>query len=321
MADPVSGESLREDESCRLDHQMSPEFVSIGFCSNDHLCRVREIPVDGKTEMLEHLVQGGGPAGDAAVAAARLGWRAAFVATMGDDSDGRKMVDDFRSEGVCVDGIKVLPNQGSPVAYCWITPDGARSVAWTKSGLPPLDPADVPVDLVKRARILHLDGHQTPAALAAARIAKENGVLISLDAGTQVPGIDALLALADIVVASEAFARNWSGEDHLERALEKLEKCGNQVTGVTMGVAGSMCLHNGKFIRVPSVDAGPVVDTTGAGDSYHAAFAIRYSETGDVRGSMAFAAVYAAMKCRKLGARAGLPTRAEAEAFIIKEQP
>ena len=309
----------REGEAYGMDNRMDPEFVSIGFCSNDHLCRVREIPVDGKTEMLEHLVQGGGPAGDAAVAAARLGWRAAFVATMGDDPDGRKMVEDFRSEGVCVDGIKVLTNQGSPIAYCWITPDGARSVAWTKSGLPPLDPADVPVDLVKRARILHLDGHQTPAALAAAKIAKANGVRVSVDAGTRVPGIEALMELADILVASEAFARAWSGEDDLERAVAKLARFGAEVTGVTMGVDGSLCLHRGAFIRIPSVNAGPVVDTTGAGDSYHASFAVRYAETGDVRASMEFAAICAAMKCRKLGARAGLPTRAEVESFISKE--
>ena len=300
---------------------MDPEFVSIGFCSNDHLCRVREIPVDGKTEMLEHLVQGGGPAGDAAVAAARLGWRAAFVATMGDDPDGRKMVEDFRSEGVCVDGIKVLPNQGSPVAYCWITPDGARSVAWTKSGLPPMDPVDLPENLVKGACILHLDGHQTPAALAAAKIAKANGVRVSVDAGTRVPGIEALMELADILIASEAFARAWSGEDDLQRAVAKLARFGASVTGVTMGVEGSLCLHQGAFIRVPSVNAGPVVDTTGAGDSYHAAFAIRYAETGDVRVSMEFAAVCAALKCGKLGARAGLPTRAETETCIIREQP
>ena len=79
-----------------------------------------------------------------------------------------------------------------------------------------------------------------------------------------------------------------------------------------------MCLSCGKLFVQKVYDPGLVIDTTGAGDSYHGAFDVRYMETGDVGESMRFAAVFAALKCRRLGARAGQPRRAEVEA-VLKE--
>lgn len=85
----------------------TPEFVALGYCSNDHLCRIPEIPGDGKIEMTEYRIQGGGPAGDAAVGAARLGSSAAFVTSVGDDMDGRLILADFAAEKVDTSAIRV----------------------------------------------------------------------------------------------------------------------------------------------------------------------------------------------------------------------
>lgn len=294
-----------------------PRFVALGYCSNDHLCRIPEIPVDGKIEMTEHLIQGGGPAGDAAVGAARLGLDAAFVTAIGDDPDGKKILQDFAAEGVDASAIRVRKGGGSPVAYCWITPDGGRSVAWTKSGLELLKKDEIPVEMIRNAKALHLDGHHPDAAVAAARVAKAAGVLVCLDAGTFTPRIGELLELADVLIASEAFARKWSGENDLDKALCKLGTLGAKVTGITAGKEGSLLLAaDGSILRVPAFTELPVVDTTGAGDAYHCGFEVRYLEGASPEECMRFASAFAGLKCGKLGARAGLPDRKTVDEFL-----
>jgi len=291
------------------------EFVSLGYTGNDYLCLVPEIIFDGKVQMSDYVVQGGGPAGGAANAAARLGVPTAFLGMVGDDGEGDRILADFKAEGIDTSAMMVVKGGHSAVAKCIITPDAKRTVVWRRHSHI-YDPALLPTDMISGCRILHFDGHHTEAAIAAAELAARTpSVLRCLDAGTVVPGVEKLLELCDVVIASEMFARKWTGEEDLDAALRKLDN-GRKVTGVTMGSLGSMCVSQGKRFRLPCFNPGRIIDTTGAGDSYHGAFEVKYSETGDVPLSMAFAAVFAALKCRSIGARAGQPSRAETEAAL-----
>ena len=191
-------------------------------------------------------------------------------------------------------------------------------MAWTHNGLRLLTAEEVPYDVIAGAKMLHLDGHHPEAALAAAKCAKENGVLFNFDAGTIRPGVEQLVELADLLIASEYFARTFTGEQDLDRALLKLAKYQAKVTGITLGAGGSIFYDNGEIRRFPIFPA-PVVDTTGAGDSFHAGFAFRYLQTQDIAVCARFASAVAAIKCGKLGARAGLPTLEQVETFL-KEQ-
>ncbi|MFA6931010.1 MAG: PfkB family carbohydrate kinase [Lentisphaeria bacterium] len=294
------------------------DFIGLGFCSNDHLCLLPRIPVDEKLAMLEHQIQGGGPAATASVAAARLGVSSAFIGTIGDDSSGQLIRQDFQKEKVYTGAMQVRKGADSPIAYCWIdAPSGKRSVAWTRGNLAELTASEVDIDLVAQAKILHLDGHQPKAALAAAKKAHEKGVLVNLDAGTLRDGVPELLPYVDLLIASEGFARQYSGESDLEKAVLKLAKCGSRVVGCTMGEEGSMLYDQGKFIRCSAFKV-KVVDTTGCGDVFHAAFGLRYLETQDLYECQRFAAAVSALKCRCLGGRAGIPTRAEVHEFLTR---
>ena len=82
-----------------------------------------------------------------------------------------------------------------------------------------------------------------------------------------------------------------------------------------MGKAGSMALEGGRIVRCPAFRV-EAVDTTGAGDVYHAAFAVRYLETRDLYDCMRFASAVSALKCLKLGGRAGIPSRAQVDDFL-----
>lgn len=292
------------------------DFVGLGFCSNDYLSLLPEIPIDNKVQMLEHLVQGGGPAATAAVAAARLGVQSAFIGTVGDDEPGKWILRDFEAEKVSTRGLVVRHGMTSPIAYCWIdAPTGQRSVAWTRGTLSELKPEEVDMELVRHAKLLHIDGHNPAGALAACREAKKHDVIVNLDAGTLRDGVPELLPYVDILIASEKFARQYSGLDDLEAALRKLGTVGAKVTGVTMGEKGSMVLDGGNILFCPAFKIKPV-DTTGAGDVYHAAFGVRYLETHDLAQCMRFASAVSALKCLKLGGRAGIPNRAEVDKFL-----
>lgn len=292
------------------------EYVGIGYCCNDHLCLLDRIPVDGKTEIRELIIQGGGPAADAVTGAARLGLAAAYAGSIGDDGEGRKILEDFAADGVDASAVIVRPGGKSPLAYCWITPDGKRSVAWTKNGLELMHADEIPVEMIRRAKILHLDGHHPDAAVAAAAAAKRSGCLVALDAGTFTPRIEELLALADILIASEAFAEKFAGTGDVETALGKLAQWNARAVAVTMGDAGSAALDNGRVVRCPAFTGITVRDTTGAGDAYHCGFEFRYLQGAPIADCMRFGSAVAALKCRLPGARAGLPTLNQVEEFL-----
>ncbi len=308
----------QQERTAQVKESKGIEYVALGFCSNDYLSILPEIPLDGKVQILEHLVQGGGPAATSAVAASRLGWKAAFLGSIGDDAPGTKILDDFKAEGVDCSGIRIREHSASPIAYCWIeAPTGKRSVAWTRGSLKELRPEEVDMGLVQNARVLHLDGHHTEAAIAAAKMAKQSGTLVNFDAGTVRPGVEELVKLSDILFTSEHFAFQWTGETDPGKALPKLQECGARVTGITLGEKGSAAWVGGKVVFCPAFRIKPV-DTTGAGDVFHTGFAVRYLECGDIPESMRFASAVSALKCLKPGGRTGIPSRAETEDFLKK---
>ena len=110
------------------------DYICLGFCSNDHLAVLPFIPMDTKVRMISHAILGGGPAGNSTAGAAALGLRAAFAGTVGDDADGRMILDDFAKQGVDTSMVKIRKGATSAIAYLWIEEKtGNRSCAWRKS--------------------------------------------------------------------------------------------------------------------------------------------------------------------------------------------
>ncbi len=302
-----------------LDMKKQADFVGLGYCSNDHLAVLPFIPMDTKVQMLRHEVIGGGPSGNSTVAAARLGMSAAYIGVVGDDADGRMMLADFEKEGVDTSSMIVRKDSGSAIAYVWIEEKtGNRSVAWTRSGMREMEADEVDLDLVRSAKIFHIDGHNPKGALAGAKAAREAGVTVNFDAGTMRDGVPELLPLADLLVCSEEFALKLTGLADAEAAVRKIYATYRpKVAGATMGARGSMTFDGKDFVKLPAFKVEKVVDTTGCGDLFHTGFAIRWCETHDLRESMRFASAVSAIKCRGLSGRPpAAPTRAEVEEFL-----
>ena len=294
-------------------------FISLGFVSNDHLAIVPFIPMDTKVKMLSHAIIGGGPAGNAAAGAVALGMDVAFAGTVGDDADGRMILDEFAREGVDTSMIKVRKGATSAIAYLWVEEKtGNRSCVWTREGLTELTADEIDAEAVAKAKVLHLDGHNAAGAIAAAKVAREAGVLVNYDAGTHRDGMQELLELADLMVCSEEFILKLTGLKDAEEAVRQVyAKYKPKVCGATMGVRGSMCFDGKDFVKCPAFHVEKVVDTTGCGDLFHTGFAIRYLETQDLMECQRFGAAVSALKCRGLSGRPpSAPTRAEVESFL-----
>ena len=295
------------------------EYICIGFCSNDHLAVVPFIPIDTKVRILSHAIIGGGPAGNSAAGAAALGMRTAFAGTVGDDADGRMILDEFSREGVDTSMVKIRKGATSAIAYLWIDEKtGARSCAWTREGLDELTADEIDAAAVAKAKVLHLDGHNAAGAIAAAKAAREAGVTVMYDAGTHRDGMEELLPLADLLICSEEFILKLTGLSDAEAAVREVwGKYRPKVCGATMGARGSMCFDGRDFAKCPAFHVEKVVDTTGCGDLFHTGFAIRWLETHDLMECQRFGAAVSAIKCRGLSGRPpSAPTRAEVESFL-----
>lgn len=296
-----------------------PIITGIGYCGMDYLCRVPYIPLDDKVELSESLIQGGGPCATAMVTAARLGAKAAFCGAVGDDERGGLILKGLADERVDTRGVKVRRDIESPAAFCWIEQlTGKRSIAWTRGGAKPLSPREIDRDLICQSDVLHFDGHQTKAALAAAKLARQNGVAVSIDAGTLVADINELLARCDIIIASEKFAARYTGETSPQKALKRLFAGPCRFAAVTLGKKGSVGFDGKTLIKCPPMDV-TVVDTTGAGDVYHGAFAYAYATGRTWVECMRFATAVAALKCRAFGGRTAIPDLKTTERFLRKQ--
>ena len=298
------------------------DYIGLGFVSNDHLAVLPFIPMDTKVKMLSHEILGGGPAGNATAGAAALGKRAAFIGTVGDDADGRMILETFARQNVDTSMMRVRKGATSAIAYLWIEEKtGNRSCAWTREGLTELSADEITPELaeaIRGAQVLHLDGHNAGGAIAAAKVAREAGVTVMYDAGTHRDGMEELLPLADLLICSEEFILKLTGLSDAEQAVRQVyAKYRPKVCGATMGVRGSMCFDGRELVKCPAFKVEKVVDTTGCGDLFHTGFAVRWLETHDLMECQRFGAAVSAIKCRGLSGRPpSAPTRDEVERFL-----
>jgi len=293
------------------------DVVGLGLATVDHLALISRLPeADGAMEAQAMDVQGGGPVATALVALARLGARTTYLGTLAGDSRGEFALAEFQRYGVDVSATVQVPDTRSIMSIILVDPP-YRSIIYNMGNVPDLLPQQVNPDLVRSARILHLDGCHRQAAMAAARIAREAGVWVSLDggAGELWRGLDDMLHLTDVLIVAREFARMYTDEDDVEKAGPKLLDYGARIVGITDGLNGSWVWTAEEHFHQPAFKVD-VVDTTGAGDVYHGAFLYGLLQGWQLRRVAAFASATAALKCGKLGGRAGIPSRTQVEVFL-----
>ena len=295
-----------------------PQVVGIGSTVYDTLMVVDGFPQeDTKMQGVETKVQGGGPCATALVAAQKLGVSTAYMGTIGDDPFGTFMMDDMKKWNVNTDYVKVVPDTVSFHAVVVLNQKTAsRTCVWNKGTVAAPTAEDLNEDVIKNAKVLHLDGHMLDAAIYAAKKCKEWGVKVSHDAGGTYPNIEKLMEYVDWLIPSEEFALKMTGAATAEEAAQKLyDTYHPELVVLTQGVKGGILLDE-KGMRHYDSYKVEVKDSNGCGDTFHGAFV-----AGKIHGlsnddACKYASAAAAIKCTRLGARYGMANDQECRAFL-----
>lgn len=292
---------------------MQLDVVGLGHCAVDCLGVVERYPdVDSKTELSEFSMQGGGPVATALVTLATLGVRAGFFGKISDDDFGMFIRQGLRDAGVDTSGLVIEPGKVSPYSFIAVERRTARrTVFWTRGNVEPLRPGEVRFELMQGAKILHVDGNQMEAQIEAAKRARSAGIQVVYDAGSPRERMDEMMELTDVLIASERFAAEM-GSGALAESLKRLHAKGPRTVVITIGEEGSVGMEKDETYIVPATSV-TATDTTGAGDVYHGAFIYGMLQGWGLRERMRFANTAAALKCRSLGGRAGIPSLQEVQ--------
>lgn len=293
------------------------DVLCLGLNACDHLLVVPGFPArGGKLRVSRAHTGGGGQAATAACALARLGWRVAYAGACGDDEPGRRAEPWLREFGVEPAGLVVKPGQASQEAFILVEEAGGeRTILWRRGEGCTLEPGEVDPELVAACRVLHLDGHFLPASMAAARLAREHGALVSLDGERVEEGSRELVRLCHLAVGSRRYPRRLTGLADPDASLRALAALGPDWAGRTLGPGGAEMLAAGRLHRQPAF-AVEAVDTTGAGDVFHAGLVHAALLGQGPAQALATACAVAALSVRGLGGRSALPTRAEVERLL-----
>lgn len=297
------------------------DIVGIGASTVDVLSRVDHLPaMDEVMQAREMVLQGGGPVSTALVTAARLGARTAMLDAIGDDWRGDQVRAGFHAEGVETRHLRIRPGATTATSCILVEATrGARSIVYAPGDAAELRPEEVPLEVIRRARSLHLNGRHLAACAAAIPVARAAGALISFDggAGRHRPELAPLLEQVDLCVVAADFARRHTGLEDPHAAAEALLARGARIAVVTLGEAGSVAHSRaGEAFHQPAFRFPHIVDTTGCGDSYHGALLFALLRGEPLRQATALASAVAALNSQRLGGRAGLPTMAEAAALL-----
>ena len=300
------------------------DFDVVGFGTNavDHLIQVAQYPEFNSKIEFEHYAKGpGGEVATTLVGLQRLGLRTAYAGRFGDDQEGELGLRSLVAEGVDVEHAE--PIAGAPTQTAFIIVDkatGERTIIWHRDARLSYEAIAAPVNAVESAKVLHITAHDTQACIRMAAKAKERGEIVSIDIDSVPDAIEELLPLTDILITSAEFPSAATGMSEQEMALNALhERYGCAVIGTTLGRAGSIFLCGGRFIETDAFHVpGGCTDTTGAGDAFRSGFLYGMLTGETVEESACIANAVAALKCRMLGARTGLPTGSELMEFMKK---
>jgi ribokinase len=294
--------------------------VGIGQCSWDYLAVVDTFPASNtKAEVSDWQEQGGGPVATALVTLARLGVACDFHGVVGDDPEGTKIKDSLHREGIDISRLITRTNANSQKAFIAIEQKSAkRTIFWERPSGHPLKPAELPEFIFDDCLFLLLDGLMPEVSLFAANLARNRGIPVMLDAGKLRPGMLEISGLCNYLVASEQFALDlgWTGKpaDFQEQA----KRLGADIVTITLGEQGSITYKDAEIIVSPAFTV-EALDTTGAGDVFHGAYIFGLLGGLSLTDTTLFASAVAAMKCTRIGGRAGIPDRAAVLRFLAKK--
>lgn len=303
----------------------------VGSLNMDLVVRAPRIPQPGET-----ILGGafrtfpGGKGANQAVAAARMGAQTAMVGCVGNDEHGRRLRETLTTEGIDLSGLRSRPDAPTGVGLITVAESGENAIVVSSGANATLTVPEVQAgaSLIASADVLLLQLEvPMPAVIAAARIARESGKCVILNAAPACELPKELLALADVLIVNQTEAvrvLGIEGRTDPGRLVVRLPELGVQTAILTLGAGGAIVAHKGRPRRAPAA-AVKTIDSVGAGDAFCGALAASWrevfsagkkrdpSEHDLVERAVALAAAAGALATTRHGAIPAMPHRAEVE--------
>ncbi|MBQ4143440.1 MAG: hypothetical protein IJD43_08205 [Thermoguttaceae bacterium] len=294
-----------------------PEITGIGANVFDTLVKVPFFPKEDTKLCVETVrTSGGGPVGTGLAAASKLGASAAVIAVLSTDPEGTFLRNDLEKYGVDTSLAEFRDGKSFSATVLLNCATGSRTCLLDRGTLPKLTLTDAHLTAIRSSRVFMADGNELDAAVEAAKEARKAGVHVLYDAGGLYPGVERLLPYADILIPSAEFACGSTKKERIEDAVRDLfSRFSPQVAVVTDGANGGILFDGNELRRYPAFPV-QAVDSNGAGDVFHGAFAFALTRGWDFYRCAVFSSAVSALKCTKIGARAAVPTLEEVRVFL-----
>ncbi len=291
------------------------DVVGVGLNATDTLISLPHHPERGSKVAFESAtVLPGGQVATAMIACQTWGLRTRYVGKLGDDEAARVHRAEFARLGVEAQLLTAAcPSQQ---AFILIDPAGERTVLWRRDPRLTLKPEELRSEWITSAHALLVDGHDTAAAVTAAAWARAANIPVIADLDELYPGIDSLLPRVDYLIVSRDIPRRLTNQDDLRQSLPLiLQRFRCRLAAATLGDQGVLAWDGAQFHYSPAFQV-EALDTTGAGDIFHAAFIYALLQGWPTPRQLEFACAAAALNCTALGARGAIQPVAAIERCI-----
>jgi ribokinase len=304
----------------------SPRILVVGSLNMDLVVEAERAPQMGETILGKRIhYLPGGKGANQAVAAARLGARTTMIGAVGTDGFGDSLLQALAAEGIETAGVKRVEEAATGIASILLA-DGDNSIVVVPgaNGLCTAEDLDRCEERFAEADVVLLQLEiPVETVLHAARLAKKHGKTVVLNPAPARVLPAELLACVDVLTPNRSelalLAGVDVGADGLEAAMRRVVEMGVRQVVTTLGAEGSAFLDEYGIVERRASYRVPVVDTTGAGDSFNAGLAVALAEKQSLGVAMTFASKVSALAVMKLGAQTGMPGREAVEEFAWEE--
>lgn len=309
---------------------MKPNIVVVGSINMDLVIRAAHLPAPGETIAGSGFrTIPGGKGANQAVAAARLGAEVHFIGSIGGDDFGTRLSKGLAGDGIDLTHLSILQDESTGVAVIILDAKGQNSIVLSSGANGRVTPEQVQAgaETIAGAQMLVCQLETPlPAVTRAVDIAHDRGVPVILNPAPAVPLDRGLLGKVNYLIPNETEASLLSGVQVVDGetarvAAHRLVDGGAEHVLITLGDKGVVSvLKDGTVLSMPAITV-PVVDTTGAGDTFVGSLAMELASGTPIREAIEYAQYAAALKVTKLGAQTSIPRREEVRRFIRGRMP
>ena len=303
--------------------KIPPRILCIGIPVRDLTFRIQELPARGFKVSASHFEEiAGGNALNAAIGIVRLGGRPSMCGPLGDsrETTSRYIFDKLAHEGIDTKHIIHMPGLVTPISSIMIDPSGERTIVtfrdpelW-KVQLPDTD------SLLEDCAAILTENRCAEFCTDLCAEARRRGIPVIVDVDRTMSMREGLLTASSHLVFSSEALQATAGVDDDGEALKKIAKLTPSFLAGTRGSQGTLWLDEQQNLQQTPAFPVHTVDTLGAGDVFHGAFALAITEGQELREALRFASAAAALKCTRFGGAFAAPQRAEVTAFLDQGQ-